>query len=209
MSNDRDHDADWPWTLYFNGEPTPRWANCWNLCNLLQPARKSIGDSVWLADYSTFCRLHDRMDLAHTVDSEEPDVFRICCITLLALLLRHEASVLHTLAPYAADCETTPESIFAGVRDGLITMHQFTVRDGFAFWSAGYDTDRLALANSIRRFRLPLSDSDRLEAPHIAARGFEASSRIRSLRSSLIELLATQHQHKEIRRFIHELPTNA
>ena len=206
---ERDHDLDWPWTLYFNGEPMPRWANCWTLCNLFQPAKELIGESPWLADCTDFCRLLDRMDLAHTVSSEEPDVFRICCLTMLVLLLQHEPTVLKTLESEAAACGTPPKIIFDGVRDGLAAMHRLTVRDGSAFWSVGYDSDLCALNEAIRRFRFPSSHADRLDPPHVRERSYEATNRIHALRFSLIEVLGTHHQPKDVRRFIHELPTNA
>ena len=204
-----DHDLDWPWTLYFNGEVMPRWANCWNLCNLPRPSTTPIAERYWLADNHDFSRLVDRMDLAHTVDSEEPDVFRICCLTLLTVLLQNEPTVLLTLEPEAAASGTTPQTIFSGVRDGLAAMHTLTVRDGMAFWSIGYDSDLAALNEAIRRFRFPSSHADRLDPPHVRERCREAASRIRSLRCGLIELLGTRHQPKDLRRFIHELPTNA
>lgn len=207
-SEKHDHDLDYPWTLYFNGEPMPRWSNCWNQCHLLQHANGSVTDETY---YGLRCLqdLQDRMDLAHIVDSEDGDMFRICCLTLLALLLEHKSAVLEALAPWNADDNKTAEEIYSGVRDGLITMHALTLRDGFAYWSVGYDTDFVRLTESMKRSQLPSSHPDHLDPPHVRKRRDDVSSRLRTLRCSLLETVATQKLSKQVRRFIHELPTKA
>ncbi|MDB6071703.1 MAG: hypothetical protein JWL81_2874 [Verrucomicrobiales bacterium] len=206
-----DHDLDYPWTLYFNGEPMPRWSNCWSLCHLLQHANGSIMDETY---YGLRCLqdlqdLQDRMDLAHIVDSEDGNMFRICCLTLLALLLEHKSAVLEALAPWNADDSKTAEDIYTGVRGGLVAMHALTLRDGFAFWSVGYDTDFVILSEAMKRAQLPSSHPDHLEPPHVRKRRADVSARLRALRCSLLGSIETQKLSKDIRRFIHDLPTKA
>ena len=225
------HDLDYPWRLYFNGQPMPRWANCWSQIDLLPLAKQCLDENIRFAGYLDVCSLHYRMDLAHTIESEDPELFRIVCLTLLSLIMRHEAIVLQELAtslisctpdltaedpnaafqdrpPYATYFGTSAQTILSGIQDGLVLMHQLAQRDGFAFWSVGYEADQLALNEAIRRFRLPLSDPDHIDPPHIRAKRSEASEKARLLRKGLVKLLGLTHRDKELRRFIHQLPTS-
>lgn len=202
-----DHDLDWPWTLYFNGEPVPRWANCWNLCELPESASEVFVDYPWLVDYEDFLRLCNRMDLAHTVDSEDPILFRIYSLSLLVLLLRHEAHVRTSLARFAEEAGTTISTIFEGIRDGVAVMHTLTVRDQFSFWTVGYEEDQTRLAEAIRQSLLPPIPEGYVAPPHIRERNRLANERIHSLRCELLDLLPARQHPKAFRRFVHELPT--
>lgn len=217
-SEEHDHDLDYPWTLYFNGEPMPRWANCWAQVGLLQYANKSFWEHSCTDYGAAFSLLQDQMDLAHTVESADGAMFRICCLNLLVLLLRHKSAVLEKLAGTDADERMDDEAthtggtareIYNGVRDGLVAMHALTLRDGIAFWSVGYERDFARLTEAMRRSRLHSSHPDYLDPPHVIAGRDEVSFRIRALRCGLLEILSTQHLSKDIRRFIHELPLKA
>ncbi len=208
MQIERDHDLDWPWTLYFNGEPVQRWANCWNLCRFPESSREVFAEFPWLVDYLDFVRLCDRMDLAHTIESEDPVIFRVHSLSLLLLLLRNEAHVRAALAPFAEEAGIPPSAIFEGLRDGVAAMHMLTVRDQLSFWSVGYPEDQVQLAAAFQQSRLPPSPQDYVAPPHIRERNRLANHRIHSLRSELLELLRTQQHPKDFRRFVHELPTH-
>jgi hypothetical protein len=204
-----DHDLDWPWTLYFNGEAVPRWANCWNLCELPESSRDLFVDYPWLADRQDFERLCNRMDLAHTVDSEDPVLFRILSLSLLVSLLRHEAAVRAALAPSAEAARVPVSIIFEGIRDGAAAMHTLTVRDQFSFWSVGYDDDQTRLAEAIRQSRRPPTHESYVAPPHVLERNRVATYRLHRLRCELLELIRAQRHPKSFRRFVHELPTCA
>ena len=202
----RDHDLDWPWSLYFNGEAVTRWGNCWNLCELPESSSELFNNHTWIADYSDFVRLCHRMDLAHTIDSEDPVVFRILSLSILVLMLRRETEVRVALAPLAEEVGTTASIIFDGIRDGVAMMHRLTVRDQFAFWTAGYEEDRLELVEEIIQSR-PTPRVENIAPPHIRERNRGAEDRIHSLRCELLDLLRVGHYPKDFRRFIHEIPT--
>lgn len=202
-----DHDLDWPWTLYFNGEAVPRWTNCWNLCQLPDSSSELFTEHTWIVDYSDFVRLCNRMDLAHTIDSEDPVVFRIQSLSLLVLLLRHVTHIQAALAPFAAEMGTTVNTIIEGIRDGVAMMHHLTVRDRFAFWTVGYEGDRVELVEAISHSH-PTPPEDCVAPPHIRERNRGAEDRIHSLRCELLDLLQAGHYPKDFRRFIHELPTH-
>jgi hypothetical protein len=206
MTQEHDHDQDWPWTLYFNGFPMPKWSNCWNLCGLSSAATALFESQHAVCDDRYFTRTADKMDLAHSVESEDVECFRICCLAMMVVLLRHQTTAIATLSPYATDTGTPAKTIFDGLRDGLAEIHRLSVRDNFAIWTVGYEADLASLNEVLRRLRLPAGDPDRVEEPHVCARRREVSDRVRSLRSSLVDVLSAEHQPKEIRRFIHELP---
>ncbi len=201
-----DHDLDWPWTLYFNGEAVARWANCWNLCEFPENSSELFMEHTWIVDYSDFVRLCNRMDLAHTIDSEDPVLFRIQSLSLLVLLLRQENRIKAKLAPLAAEDGTTPNTIFEGIRDGVAAMHRLVVRDQFAFWTVGYEGDGAALLEAVRQSP-PTPSLSGVVPPHIRDRNRGAEDRLHSLRCELLELLRAGHYPKDFRRFIHELPT--
>jgi hypothetical protein len=146
------------------------------------------------------------MDLAHTIDSEDPVIFRIQSLSLLVLLLRQETAIQAALAPLAAEVGTSANIIFEGIRDGVAMMHRLTVRDRFAYWTVGYDGDRGELVEAISQSR-PTHHDDGLAPPHIRERNQGAEDRIHSLRCELLDLLRAGHYPKDFRRFIHELPT--
>ena len=201
-------ESDFPWSLHFNGVPMPRWANCWHLVPLLERAEVFMSD--WdLIGYAHLWRLHCRIDHVGGVESADPDVFRICSLALSFLMVRDEAAILDELSTSDYLYGGTPQELYSGVRDGLFAMHQLCTADGIAFWSAGYDTDHLLLTEAIRRHRLPQSDPEWLEAPHMSTDRFEKECRIRYLRGDLISLIGTRPIPKSVRRFIHELPKNA
>lgn len=200
-----DHDLDWPWTLYFNGEAVHRWANCWNSCDLSGKSREMFEEYPWMVDHSDFLRLCHRMDLAHQVESEDPVLFRVQTLSMLVLLLRHEAHVRGALGSHAGDSGN--EAIFESLRDGIAAMHTLTVRDGFAFWSVGYQDDQKRLAAAMEQSRLPQPPENYVAPPHILERNRLAEDRLHSLRCELLDWIKTKGQPKDFRRFIHQLPT--
>ena len=200
-------DHDFPWPHYFNGEPLPRWSNCWHLVPMLSYAEEYMKD--WedeLVGFQHLWRLRCRMDHLGVVESEDPEVFRVCCFTLCYVLLRHEADILKALEAEGHQYGGTPLEIFTGVRDGLFAMHRSCLAEGIAFWSSGYEADRDGLRDAMSRTRLSSSDPDWLEPPHLQQRRSDAECRLGHIRSDMLSLLGTRGYPKEVRRLIHELP---
>ncbi|MDB6075859.1 MAG: hypothetical protein JWO89_3499 [Verrucomicrobiaceae bacterium] len=199
-------DHDFPWTHYFNGEPLPRWSNCWHLVPMHSYAEEYM--NRWEGDlvgYQRLWRLGCRMDHLG-VESEDPEVFRLCCLTLCYVLLRHKAEILKELEADGPRYGATPLEIFTGVRGGLFAMYRRCLADGIAFWASGYEADRDALREAMRRSRLQPSDPDWLEPPHLWRQRLDAQFRRSQIRSDILSLLGTRVYSKEVRRLIHELP---
>jgi hypothetical protein len=163
-------------------------------------------EHTWIVDYSDFVRLCNRMDLAHTIDSEDPVLFRIQSLSLLVLLLRQEKRIRAALVQFAAERGTTANTIFEGIRDGVAAMHRLVVRDQFAFWTVGYEGDGAKLLEAIRQSP-PTPSFSGVVPPHIRNRNRGAEDRLHSLRCELLELVRIGHYPKDFRRFVHELPT--
>lgn len=200
---------DFPWTHYFNGVPMPRWSNCGHLVPMLERAEDFMRDWDEFVGFPHLWRLQCRMDHCGVVESEQPDIFRLCCLTLAFVLLRDEVAILDSLAAEGAQYGGTPSEVFTGVRDGLFAMHHRCLEDGIAFWTSGYETDRDFLRDSIRRNHLPQTDPDWLEAPHVQRNRSETELRISFIRRDIIALIGTRQFPKDVRRLIHELPRNA
>ena len=156
-------------------------------------------------NYSHVWRLQCRMDHLG-VESEEPDIFRLCCLSLAFLMLRDEAAILDSLAAEGVQYGGSRIEIFTGVRDGLFAMYQRSLADNLAFWTSGYEADRAALLDAIRRNRLPRTDPDWFEPPHIRNNHSEIQSRTSSVRREIISLLGSRPISKDVRRLIHALP---
>ncbi len=183
---------DFPWTHYFNGEPLPRWSNCWHLVPMLSYAEDYMkGWEDELVGFVHLWRLGCRMDHLG-VESEDPEVFRLCCLTLCYVLLRHKADIMGELEAEGPKYGGTPLEIFTGVRDGLFAMHRRCLADGIAFWASGYEAGQDALCDAMRRNRLPPSDPDWLEAPHFQRQRFDAECRLSHIRSDILSLLGTR-----------------
>lgn len=202
-------EEDSPWTLWFNGEPMPRWSNCWHLIPVLDRAEEFMRDWEDNVGYEHFWRLQCRMDHCGVIESEEPETFRLCCLAFAFLMLRDEAAILDELAAAGSKDGSNPSEIFCGVRDGLFAMHRRCLDDGIAFWTSGYEADRDSLREAIRRCSLPATDPDRREAPHLLQNRSEAELRIRFIRSDLLSLVRSRNLPKDVRKLVHELPRNS
>jgi hypothetical protein len=192
--------------MYFNGHLMPRWANCWHLVLSLERIEDLM--KAWDAEveFTRFWRLHCRIDHVGIAESEDPHVFRACCLALMYVMLRHEGAILDDMKAAENSPDAPPSEIFNGVLNGLFQMYHRCHQDGIAFWTSGYEADQVELLGSIGRHRLPQEHPDWLEAPHISKSRWETTNRIRFLRRDIVALLGTRPIPKEIRRAIHELP---
>jgi hypothetical protein len=199
-------DDDFPWTMYFNGHPMPRWANCWHLIPILGRAEDLMREWSCTADFKRLWSLSRRIDHCGAAESEDPEIFRVCCTTLIYLMLRDEQAILDEMTRDGASRASASVEIFTGVRDGLFAMNHRCREDGFAFWGSGYEADREFLCEYIRRYRLPQGHPDWVEPPHMGKFRRENLWQVDSMRRDIVALLGTRPLPKEVRRLIHELP---
>lgn len=195
-----------PYTHYFNGEAMPWWSNSWHLIPGLEKAEEMINSWGERITYNHLWRLECRMDHCGGVESEDPHILRVCCLALSLIMIRDEAEILAAMESAEFAPGGTPREIFNGVRDGLFAMHQRSLDDGIAFWTSGHESDRDMLRDAMRRHRLPNTDPDWFEPPHLWQHRFELEMRNDFLRNDIISLLGTRRLSKDVRRLIHSLP---
>ena len=63
--------------------------------------------------------------------------------------------------------ETQPEEIYDGLLAAAFEMRTLARRDGRAFWTSGYEADRLNLVEAMRRASLSPNDPEFLAPPHV------------------------------------------
>lgn len=199
-------DRDSPWRFYFNGVELPKWSATWCSASLLERARALMENWDERIGWSDLWILYCRIDHVGIVESEDPLRFCVCASVLLEVLLSEESSLISELVAFAQERNTTAEEVFSGLRDGLFQMLELATCDQIAFWTTGYEHDRVKLAETVRRHRLPVSHPDYLEAPHVKADRREAVLRLAFLRKDLRDLAFKRDFPKKISSFIHNLP---
>jgi len=199
-------DSDYPWTFYFNGVAMPRWSQCWRLSKLLELSRSSIEKWGERIAYRDLWLLECRIDHVGVVESEDAMRFQVLGLHLLNTLLNQERDVLASLKDPPSSAGISHQDVYAGIRDGLFEMVKSAGREHLAFWTTGYEADRVALVEIMRRHSLPPGNPDFLEASHVARERREAESRYDSLRKELIAKIHKSTLFKELRTRIHELP---
>lgn len=156
---------DFPWTFYFNGETMPKWGALWPS---VPTKSSSWEDEVGPRDlYIISCKI------GHVggIESANPQVFVYAVQEILCLLLTERKRVLHYFeGQHTAGEPVDPEEIYRGVLESAFRMRQLARRDGHAFWTSGYDSDRLKLIEAIRRAYLPADHPQHQQPPHVRAR---------------------------------------
>jgi hypothetical protein len=147
--------SDSPWNFYFNGEPMPRWGACWGLAPI----------SAFLKDENSFVAreldaVDRRIDHVGVVESAAPDVFIIVIQEVLTILLTHRAEIIAQLS------SESPE-VYPGLLEAAFHMRKLTAQQQRAFWTTGYEEDRLRLLDVMHRCQLPADDPLHMIAPHI------------------------------------------
>ena len=100
-------EADFPWTLYFQGEPMPKWSNCWHWQGVAD------SDADWYVD-----EVHTRMDHTGVVESEESEVFVIAAQQMLLALIDDRDS----FSTYPERSIESTRAIYANLVRGIQKM---------------------------------------------------------------------------------------
>ena len=204
---ERDHDLDYPWVLYFNDEAMPKWANCWYIYKYLpQPVHELLGQST-VTSSSFIDDLFCRMNEAHRIRSEDSNLFRLTVLRLLAIFLQHENQILLNMRKSGLADAAELKEVFDGVIDGFRRMHDLALRDGMAMWTAGYQEDGNKLKEAIRRYRLPVSDPQHLEPPHIVNAQAKVARELRAARKRLQGISKARRHREVVKDFIEHIPT--
>jgi hypothetical protein len=189
---------EFPWTFYFNGVAVAKWGACWGLadiCSFINP-QKSWDWDVGPRDISI---LYCRIDHVGVVESADPDVFRYVVQEVLCILLDKRQAVFENLRR-SWDFPTEPDEIYCGLIEAAFQMRELTIRDGRAFWTSGYEADRLRLVEAIRRASLPQDSLDYAPPPHIHSLRSQLESFWREQSKTLHRLASSGHLTKELRK---------
>jgi hypothetical protein len=204
--------SDYPWTLYFNGCEMPRYANCWGECEASALFYQSCiqewpnpKDTRAAMEKALFDEIYFTIDHVGSIESANPLEFRRISLRLLYALLSNRERILEDLTTKFPNLGS-PQAIFQGVSDGLFSMDKLAAEQNLAFWSAGYNADQENLVEVIQRSKLPPTDPDYFEPPHLVRRRADNTHTIEFLRKDILKLLGTLPLNKEIRHQIHEIP---
>lgn len=190
-------ESDFPWSFYFNGEVMPKWGACWGmaqLANFLQLERDADQYVGHRDVYFIYCQI----DHVGVVESADPDVFIYAVQEVLHFLLSQRDSVLTSLNDQSLD-------VYSGLVAAAFRMRELAVQQRCAFWSSGYEGDRVRLVEVMRRCQLPSDSPDFTLSPHIMRwRSALQSERDRQVRQ-FHKLAQSGQLDKDTRRRLHEI----
>jgi hypothetical protein len=190
-------ESDFPWSFYFNGEVMPKWGACWGMAqvaNFLQLERDADQDLGHRDVYIIYCQI----DHVGVVESADPDVFVYAVQEVLHILLSQRDSVFSSLSNKSPD-------VYSGLVAATFRMRELAIQQRCAFWSSGYEEDRVRLVEVMRRCQLPPDSPDFTLSPHIkrwrSALQFQRDWQVRQLH----QLAQSGQLDKDIRKRLHEI----
>ncbi|MFO1488351.1 MAG: hypothetical protein U1F83_04875 [Verrucomicrobiota bacterium] len=188
-------EKDFPWTFYFNGAAMPKWGWCWSFSKYNDPQKSWDWDVGPRDIYILECRI----DHVGTIESADPDLFRYAVQESLCILLDNKESVFEDLRKTKA-FPAKPEEIYEDLVEASFQMRELTIRNQCAFWTRGYESDRLKLMESMRRAFLPAGNPEFEPAPHIRSIKTQLKSIWRGQAKKLHRVAASGGLSKEIRK---------
>lgn len=195
--NDDYPDEDHPWNFYFNGELMPKWGACWSMAGVaghLQMERDADRDIGHRDVYVIGCQI----DHLGAVESADSDIFIYAAQEVLHILLSQRDSILVSL-------KDEPHDVYAGLVETAFRMRDLAIRQSCAFWTSGYDADRIRLIEVMRRCRLPSNSPEFVLPPHVQRLKHELHlARERQIRR-FHQLAQSGQFDKEIRKRLHEI----
>jgi hypothetical protein len=188
---------DFPWSFYFNGEVMPKWGACWGMAqvtNFLQLERDADQDLGHRDVYIIYCQI----DHVGVVESADPDVFIYAVQEVLHILLSQRDSVFASLSDQSPD-------VYSGLVATTFRMRELAIQQRCAFWSSGYEKDRVQLVEVMRRCQLPSDSPDFTLSPHVkrwrSALQFQRDWQVRQLH----QLAQSGLLDKDMRKRLNEI----
>jgi hypothetical protein len=160
-------DSDFPYTMFFCGEPMPKWAAQWHW---ISPAEHRSDPELW---HVLFWHLLCRIDHVGGVESEDATVFRLSAQYLLASILADQGVARARLESAPGLSAGDVDAVLAGITEGLARMIVIARRRSVVAWMSGYVTDRDRLLASMARMELPPDHPDYMQPPHVVTREAE------------------------------------
>jgi hypothetical protein len=202
-------DSDIPYPFFFNGEELPRWSAQWHLCPLGDLLNDFTDDpsTGWdeFIGFRHIWHLQCRIDHVGSIDSEEHAIFHVCAQEVLRVILLNRDQVIESIG--AKDIKNTPANeVFLQIVEGIARMLELCARDGCAFWTSGYEEDRMRVVNWMRWSVLPPEHSDYCEPPHLNQRRSEQVLRAKFQLRDLRLLAQNGSLDKRLRQIVNQLP---
>jgi len=195
-------DDEFPWNFYFNGVLMPKWSACWGLAQItefLKPAEHWDNDVGDRDIYLTYCRF----DHVGVPESAEPDLVIYVIQEVLCILLGHRESVMESIQKSSVKCNA--DEVYQGLVSGALQMRRLASEQRLAFWTSGYEEDRLRLLQSMERAQLPLSHPGYEAAPHQRRIAGALAWCIKDQRSRLHGLAQSGKFDKDLRKQLHAI----
>jgi hypothetical protein len=198
--------TDFPFTMYFNGQPMPKWAQCWYASNILALAGPELTkwDDIGYFQNRAW-QLQCRLDHTGSIESEDSLWFRSFALQFALTFVKHQSAICDSLRTFAQRYDVTAEDIADGIKASLWKMIELASDDRLAFWTVGYESDRIYLMEAMRRLRLSPEDPNYFPAPHLEYERSEAKIRWGILKKEAIARIHESGFSKDVRRQIHEL----
>ena len=188
---------DFPWSFYFNGEIMPKWGACWGMARVasfLQPGRDADQDVGHRDIYIIYCQI----DHVGTVESADPDVFIYAIQEVLQIFLSRRDAILTALGEQSHE-------VYSGLVEAALRTRELVVERRCAFWTSGYEADRLRLAETMRCCELPADSAEYILPPHVQHLRSELQWRHKQQVRQLHQLAQSGQFDKEMRRRLNEI----
>jgi hypothetical protein len=192
-------EADFPWTFYFNGVAMPQWGANWPSFAL-----DEYKNWDWDVGPRDLYLIRHKIDRVGTLESANPHVFVYAVQEILCLLLTERKGVLGQIREWAGT-ETPAEEIYDGLLAAAFEMRASVRREGRAFWTSGYEADRLLLVEAMRRASLPAADPDFLSPPHVQSWRRHLERLWKDQVKTLHHVAASGNLSQELRKKLSEL----
>jgi hypothetical protein len=189
---------EFPWNFYFNGVLMPQWGACWGFAGIELSPEKDWDADVGHRDVEL---IKDLLHHAGAIESAEPDVFIYAVQEVLCELLERRDFFLKELR--SATTVARAEEIYGNLASAAVQMRRLAKEQRIAFWTSGYEADRLRLLEAMEAARLPESDPRHQPAPHV--RQFAACLRLKLERQQrrLHKLAQSGRFEKTLRSELH------
>lgn len=100
----------------------------------------------------------------------------------------------------ARDYGADPEEVYHGLVEAAFQMRDLTIRDRRAFWTSGYEPDRLYLLEAMRRASLPEGSPEYAQAHHLRWRQVLLESHWKEQTKRLHRVASSGGLSKELRK---------
>lgn len=195
-------DEEFPWNFYFNGVLMPKWGACWGLADVsrfLEPDKHWDND-VGLRDIYL---IESRIDHVGVPESADANLFIYAVQEVLCILLGEREAVMESLRTNSGSSGV--DEIYQGLVSTALRMRRLAGDQRIAFWTSGYEADRLRLLERMELAQLPDSDPRHELPPHLRRVAIELARCIKDQKSKLHGLAQSGQLHKDLRKELHAI----